>query len=221
MGSEIGIEIRVWKERVSTLPRGPVDVNVSENHVWSVLLHKNIFSTENCGENASKSSLPCTYSGEEGHVIWERFKNAASREKTDITVAFFFYAFYCAHYRWWRRLFWRPRELTFKIAKLVYNSTWITLIKHGFVPVKTWLLIACGWFYAMIMVSEWLSLSQVNFQMWNRAMNLCVIVGNPTYFHFWWQNWVHYSTHAYIIPWYVAKHVWVDAKSVIASESQK
>ena len=42
-----------------------------------------------------------------------------------------------------------------------------------------------------------------------------------TYFYFWWQNWVHYSTHAYIIPWYVAKHVWVDAKSVIASESQK
>ena len=42
-----------------------------------------------------------------------------------------------------------------------------------------------------------------------------------TYFHIWWQNWVHYSIYAYIIPWYVAKQVWVDAKSVSASESQK
>ena len=35
--------------------------------------------------------------------------------------------------------------------KQVYNSTWIALLKHGFVLVKTWLLIACGTgFYAII-----------------------------------------------------------------------
>ena len=36
------------------LPRGPADVNVSEKHVWSLVLHKNIFLLENFGENASK-----------------------------------------------------------------------------------------------------------------------------------------------------------------------
>ena len=40
-----------------------------------------------------------------------------------------------------------------KAAKQVYNSTWIALLKHGFVLVKTWLLIACGTgFYAIIYV---------------------------------------------------------------------
>ena len=41
--------------------------------------------------------------------------------------------------------------ITCKAAKQVYNSTWIALLKHGFVLVKTWLLIACGTgFYAII-----------------------------------------------------------------------
>ena len=37
---------------------------------------------------------------------------------------------------------------------------------------------------------------------------------------FWWQNWVHYGIHAHSTPWYVVKHVQVDAKSENASESQ-
>ena len=37
------------------LPPGLADVNVSEKYVWSLLLHKNIFSLENFGEIASKS----------------------------------------------------------------------------------------------------------------------------------------------------------------------
>ena len=28
------------------LPKGPADVNVSEKHVWSLLLHKNILSLD-------------------------------------------------------------------------------------------------------------------------------------------------------------------------------
>ena len=44
-----------------------------------------------------------------------------------------------------------PGMHTFKATKQVYNSTWIALLKHGFVLVKTWLLIACGTgFYAII-----------------------------------------------------------------------
>ena len=44
-----------------------------------------------------------------------------------------------------------PGMLTVKAAKQVYNSTRIALLTHGFVLVKTWLLIACGTgFYAII-----------------------------------------------------------------------
>ena len=37
--------------------RGPADVNLSEKHVWSLVLHKNILSLENLWENDSKSSF--------------------------------------------------------------------------------------------------------------------------------------------------------------------
>ena len=40
-----------------------------------------------------------------------------------------------------------------KTTKQVYNSTWISLLKHGFSPVKTWLLIPRDTaFYAIIFV---------------------------------------------------------------------
>ena len=46
-----------------------------------------------------------------------------------------------------------PGMHTVKAAKQVYNSTWIALLKHGFVLVKTWLLIASGTgFYAIIWI---------------------------------------------------------------------
>ena len=44
-------------EGFNTFRGGPADVNVSEKHVWSLLLHKNIFLLENLGDNASKSSF--------------------------------------------------------------------------------------------------------------------------------------------------------------------
>ena len=41
--------------------------------------------------------------------------------------------------------------MAIKAEKQVYNSTWIALLKHGFMLVKAWLLIASGTgFYAMI-----------------------------------------------------------------------
>ena len=62
--TEGGVETRAWKARPEPerrgfqyLPRGPADVNVSEKHVWSLLLHKTFFSLENFEETASKSSL--------------------------------------------------------------------------------------------------------------------------------------------------------------------
>ena len=55
-----------------------------------------------------------------------------------------------------------PGMHTIKAAKQVYNSTWIALLKHGFVLVKTWLLIVCGTgFYAIMMIirEHWLQVS--------------------------------------------------------------
>ena len=56
-----------------------------------------------------------------------------------------------------------PGMHTFKAAKQVYNSTWIVLLKHGFVLVKTWLLIACGTgFYAiMTIIGQLLSMAVI------------------------------------------------------------
>ena len=50
---------------VQHLPRSPADV--SEKHVLSLLLHKNIMKLEYFGENASKSFFSCTYSDAESH----------------------------------------------------------------------------------------------------------------------------------------------------------
>ena len=43
--------------RFQHLPRGTTDAKVLEKHYWLLLLHKNILSPENFGENASKSSF--------------------------------------------------------------------------------------------------------------------------------------------------------------------
>ena len=44
-------------------------------------------------------------------------------------------------------IFWnRPGMLIRKTSELCINSTWIALLIHGFVPVKTWQLIACDSF---------------------------------------------------------------------------
>ena len=41
---EGGVETLPRKAKVLTTPRGLVDINVSEKHVWSLLLHKIILS---------------------------------------------------------------------------------------------------------------------------------------------------------------------------------
>ena len=130
------------------LPRGPADVNVSEKHVWSLLLHKH-FLARKLGENASKSY----YTGAERHVTCERFKNAASRAKTNVIVT-------SRHEITFATVHVTDDDLNFcdgpgllirKTVKPCINSMWIALLIHGFLSVKTWLLIACDTaFYAII-----------------------------------------------------------------------
>ena len=131
------------------LPRGPADVlNVSEKPVWSLLLHTAFFSLENFGEIASKSSS-YLWRGTLKHVTCERFQKSASRAKTNIIATMHFtdddVCFYDG-----------PGMLIHKTAKPCMNSTWIAfkLLIHEFVPVKTWLLIACDTgFYAIMLVN--------------------------------------------------------------------
>ena len=78
------------------------------------------------------------------HVTCESFENAASRTKiniiatvhvTDDDVGF------CDG----------PGMIILKIAKPCINSTWIALLIHGFVPIKTWPLTVCDTaFYTII-----------------------------------------------------------------------
>ena len=54
-GPEGGGETQPERRGFQHLQRGPAVVNVSEKPVQSLLLHKNIFSLGNFGENATKS----------------------------------------------------------------------------------------------------------------------------------------------------------------------
>ena len=73
--------------------------------------------------------------GAKKHVTLERFKNAASRAKTNVIATLHFTDDNVSFYD-------GPEMLIRKTAKPCINSTWIALLIHGFVLVKTWLLIA-------------------------------------------------------------------------------
>ena len=140
------------REVLKPEPRGPADVNVSEKHVWSLLLHKNILSLENLGEIVSKSSffrvpimaqksmlpanvLKMPLPGQRLMSSWRHKITFSTVCVTDDDVSF------CDGLG----------MLICKTAKPYINSTKISLLIHGFVPVKTWLLIACdAAFYAII-----------------------------------------------------------------------
>ena len=49
-------DVETWalKARVLPTPRGLADVNISENHVWLLILHKVIFTLENLGKTLQK-----------------------------------------------------------------------------------------------------------------------------------------------------------------------
>ena len=139
------------------LPRGPSDVNVPEKHVWSLLLYKTHFVARKLWRKCFENFFSCACNGTERHVTCKRFENAASRAKTNAILSSQNYVRYCVHYWWWRQFLWQlqgPGMLIRKIPKSCINSTWIAMLTHGFVPVKTWLLILCDTaFHAIISVN--------------------------------------------------------------------
>ena len=111
------------------LTSGPADVNVSEKHVWLLLLHKNIFSLKYFVEIASQSYFSCTYNGAEKHITCKPFENAASKAKTTVIATVHFFDDDVSFYD-------SPGMLIHKTIKLCINSTWIPLLINGFVLVK-------------------------------------------------------------------------------------
>ena len=126
-------------------------ISITEKHVWSLLLHKNTLSLENVGENASKSSFFLYLQWRWKAVTCEHFENPASRAKTNVILTSQNYVRYCAYHWLWCQFLWM---LIRKTAKPCINSTSIALVIHGFVPVKTWLLIACDTVFYAIMKND-------------------------------------------------------------------
>ena len=86
----------------------------------------------------------------EGFVCFEK---ACSRAMTYVILTSLNYVHFYTHYCWWRQFLWRPRMRICKVQKPCINSAWIAWLIHWFLPVKTWLLIACDTgFYAIIKV---------------------------------------------------------------------
>ena len=101
--------------------------------------------------NASKSPFlyyynqwPYCYNGAQKHEGFVGFEKAYSKTKTRHPNVTELHSFL------YRLL---PRMRICKEQKPCVNSTWIARLIHGFLPVKTWLLIACDTaFYAIMHV---------------------------------------------------------------------
>ena len=107
-----------------------------------------------------KGLFLCTYTGAERHVTFKCFKNTASRAETNVMMTSRNYICYCARYWWIVSFCDGPGMLICKTAKPCINSMWIALLIHGFVPVKTWLLIA--WDTAIYAIMDFIYISNAN-----------------------------------------------------------
>ena len=134
-----------WRQGLQHTLRGPADVNVSEKHVWSLLLHNKILSCNNtwkccrkCSKNfffpvpimPRKSMLHANvfkapFPGQMLTSFWYHRFTFATLHITDDDVKF------CDG----------RAMLISKTTKPCINSTWIALLIHRFVPIKTLLLI--------------------------------------------------------------------------------
>ena len=93
------------------------------------------------------------YNGAQKHEGFEGFRNACSRAKTYVILTSLNNVHFYARYCWWRQCLRRPRMRICKVQKPCINRTWIAWLIHGFLPVKTWLLIACDTaFYAIMYI---------------------------------------------------------------------
>ena len=90
--------------------------------------------------------------GSQERLSWcLRETSTCSRAKTYVLLTSLNYVHFFARYCWWRQFLWRPRLRVCKVQKPSINSTWISWSIQRFLPVKTWLLIACDTdFYAII-----------------------------------------------------------------------
>ena len=138
---------------------------------WSLfILHKTFFSLENLEKLLQKVLFTCPYNDTVKHVNCERFENAAPRAKTYVIATVHFtdddVSFYDS-----------PGMLIRKTTKPRINSAWIAFLIHGFVLVKTWLLIAYDTaFYSMIDIT----VTSRNKSLWMRTLywfgvRLCVL----------------------------------------------
>ena len=141
--------------RVLTTPRGLANVSVSENNVWSLLLHKVILSLKNFGKTLQKVHFCITKMARKRIC---RFWNACSRAKTYVILTSLNYLHFYASYCWSHQFLWRPRMSICKVQKLCINSAWIAWLIYAFLPVKTWLFIVCNTaFYAIMAFSSLLA----------------------------------------------------------------
>ena len=69
-------------------PRGLADVSVSENHVWSLLLHKVMYSLENFGKSFESSFLYYSTEKNEGFVGFENVCSRADLRHPYVTKLF-------------------------------------------------------------------------------------------------------------------------------------
>ena len=136
---------------VLTTPRGLADVvyqkTMFDRYYWiKSFCHLKIWN------NAWKSSFLYYFNGVQKHEGSIGFDKACSRAKTCIILSSLNYVQVCA-LCWYSQFLWRPRMRICKVQKPCINSTWIAWLIHGFLPVKTWLLIACNMaFYAIIFI---------------------------------------------------------------------
>ena len=136
-------------------PRGLADLSVSENLVDRYNCIKSFCQLKTLGNKASKSSFLYYNNGARKHEGFVDFENACSRAKSYVILTSLNYVHFYVRYCWWRQLLWRPGMRICKVQKPCINSTWIAWLMHGFLPVKTWFIIACGTaFYAIIVVYQ-------------------------------------------------------------------
>ena len=129
--------------------------NISQGAQQMLMYQKSMFDRYYCIEHffrlktseklLQKHIFTCTYNGMEQHVTCDRFGNAASMAKTNVIATVHFTDDDVSFYE-------GPGML---ICKTTKPCICLMLI-HGFVLVKTWLLIACDTaFYAVMIVSKW------------------------------------------------------------------
>ena len=104
---------------------------VSDNHVWSLLLHKVILSCGKLWKNCFEKFIFVLLMAQK-HEGCVGFVNACSRAlKTYVILTSLKYDTFYSCYCWWRQFLWRPRMRVRKVQKPCINSMWIAM---GFLP---------------------------------------------------------------------------------------